>query len=122
MCAPLKYIIVAEKLIHINSSIIADGGANMEVKLLLLLVGLISGFCLVHTETIETWGDLYNVRAVDHRIVKARGFVFHVKNRTMTFPPVIMANECVFNKHSLVVYFQICIHLSNIIILLRIHT
>lgn len=67
----------------------------MEEKLLLLLVCLVSGMgiCFVHTETIETWGDLYNVRAVDHRIVKAKGFVFYVQNRTMSFPPVIMQNK-----------------------------
>lgn len=62
-------------------------------KLLLVIICLVN-VCLIHSNpTIETWGELYNVRAADHRNAKANWFVFKIQNRTMTFPSVIMQNK-----------------------------
>lgn len=68
-------------------------------KLLLIFICLIANttICLVKSETIETWGDLCNVRALDQKTAIAKWFVFIIQNRTLTFPTVIKIES---NSHS----------------------
>lgn len=54
----------------------------------------ISSFCLVRLETIETWGELKNVRAIDHRIVTAHWIPLKVHNLMVTIPSVNDLNMC----------------------------
>lgn len=61
-------------------------------KLLLVFIYLFSSsnICLVHLETTDTWGNLYNVRVIDQKTAIASSFVFKVQNLTLKFPVVIM--------------------------------
>lgn len=64
----------------------------MDKLLLVMVVGLVGSWsiCFVHSYTIDTWGELCNVRAADHTTSMAKGFVFRIQNRTLAFPSVIM--------------------------------
>lgn len=64
-------------------------------KILLVFICLISisNMYSVRTETIETWGDVYNVRAIEEKTATARWFIFRIKQRTLRFPSVMVDNE-----------------------------
>lgn len=61
-------------------------------KLLFLFICLVCGLnmCIVHSEMIETWGKLENVRGIDQQIVIAKWWLFFIQTRTLTFPSVII--------------------------------
>lgn len=59
-------------------------------KVLLVVICLmsISNIYSVQTETIETWGNLYNVRAIEEKTATVKWFLFKVQQRTLRFPTV----------------------------------
>lgn len=52
----------------------------------------------VQTETIQTWGELSNVRAIEEKTVTAKWFIFVVRKRTLRFPSVIIDNKILLTK------------------------
>lgn len=64
---------------------------NTMDKLLLVFICLISisNMYSVQTVTIDTWGELYNVRAIEEKTATARWFIFVIQQRTLRFPSVI---------------------------------
>lgn len=45
-------------------------------------------FSMVRLESIEVWGEMQNVRAVDYRNMATGWFFLKVQNRTLKFPLV----------------------------------
>lgn len=44
------------------------------------------------TETVETWGDIYNVRALGFETATARRIFLKVQTRILTFPLVMQTD------------------------------
>lgn len=59
-------------------------------KWLVILIFLVTGsnIYLVQSEKIETWGDLYNVRAIEEQTATAKWIALVVKTKTLRFPAV----------------------------------
>lgn len=58
-----------------------------KIILIILVFNLSNWF--VQTETIETWGEMYNVRAIGFESVSEPWSIFYkIRNRTLTFPSV----------------------------------
>lgn len=60
-------------------------------KLLVVFICLIGIACidLVRTETVQTWGELYNVRAIDEKRATASWILLTVRTRKLRLPSVI---------------------------------
>lgn len=80
--APPHYCCLEQN--HIYSSF------EVMEKCLMVFICLVStsSICLVQSETIETWGELKNVRAIDHQVVNIGWFPFKIQNRTLILPAV----------------------------------
>lgn len=64
-------------------------------KILLVFICLISisNIYTVEAVTVETWGELYNVRAVEEKTATARWFIFVIQQRKLRFPSVMTDNK-----------------------------
>lgn len=60
-------------------------------KILFIFICLIniSNIYSVEFVTIDTWGELYNVRAIEEKTTTARWFIFKIQQRTLRFPAVM---------------------------------
>lgn len=59
----------------------------MDKILLTVFICLIS-ISNIQTVTVETWGNIYNVRAVEEKTATAKWFILVIQQRTLRFPSV----------------------------------
>lgn len=67
----------------------------MERILLVFFICLmnISIIYPVQSVTIQTWGELYNVRAIEEKTATAKWFIFIIQHRTLRFPSVMLMSD-----------------------------